>query len=203
MSVLCPWLCHARRPVCARVCDGRAGGLRAHHVLILLALELTFQLDLPGRGRVRGKEPCRVNKRMRQHGVALCTMSAQQQKMMIFDLSIRGAARSTFGESGLLPQYRGECEYKPARGAADRHDEAGRLGEQAQVSWVPSAPPAASTHRGGSRARRRETSPELPHEAPPCRLAPLQLCSSALLNDGGFGRIRVRGWSAQPIRTIN
>ena len=64
----------------ARVCDGRAGGLRAHHVLILLALELTLQLDLPGRGQMHGKEPCRVNKRMRQHGVALCTMSAQQQK---------------------------------------------------------------------------------------------------------------------------
>ena len=56
------------------------GGLRAHHVLILLALELTLQLDLPDRGHVHGKEPCRVNKRMRQHGVALRTMSAQQQK---------------------------------------------------------------------------------------------------------------------------
>ena len=59
------------------MCDGRAGGLRAHHVLILLALELTLQLDLPGRGQVHGKEPCRVNKIMRQHGVVLvCDRSA-------------------------------------------------------------------------------------------------------------------------------
>ena len=39
------------------VCSGRAGGgLRAHLVLVLLALlELTLQLDLPGGGRVQEK----------------------------------------------------------------------------------------------------------------------------------------------------
>ena len=92
-------------------------------------------------------------------------------KMMIFDCPWRcqvNIRRIRTPE----PQYRGECEYELVRGAADRHDEAGRLGEQAQFSWVPSAPPAASAHRGGPRVRRRETSPALSHEVPPRRPRP-------------------------------
>ena len=49
-------------------------------------------------------------------------------------------------------------------------------------------------------ARRR---PSFHTRRRPVGLAPLQLCCSALLNIASFGRIRVRGWSAQPIRTIN